>query len=291
VIPGIIFCIWFSLAPYVFVVENAGPIEALKKSKEYISGKFFEVFYRILGIIFVTAILMMILYLIPMINLSLLPIVSIFLALLIPLVISAIIVIYLVLLYENLKALKGRAISNPINKIFMTLIILILFLIIIFPFIFFAANFGSSLIKDMKRPVLPAPSRSVQKRNDIDQSPFVAQSTASAENNNVNPNITTNNNLNSTGSNNALNIGKCKAYGIKDKNENSIWFIAAGELVSSDNKSLWIIKLDQLNPRYGINIDSDTQFVGKQESAYKVGDCLIAAIRSSSFKATAISPQ
>jgi hypothetical protein len=42
IIPGLIFAAWFSLAPYVVLEEDAKPIEALKRSKDLVSGHVIE---------------------------------------------------------------------------------------------------------------------------------------------------------------------------------------------------------------------------------------------------------
>jgi hypothetical protein len=149
-------------------------------------------------------------------------------------------------------------------------------------------------LSDFNKPVVFDIPKDAVKFDDLikglmPQMQQVGTPSASVKNNNVNPNITKNNSISNTSSNNGLNIGRCKLYGI-NKNENNSSFIADGEVVNSGSSS-WIIKLDQLNPQYGINIDSNTQFVGKQESSYKVGDCLEATIQSSNLKASTISPQ
>ncbi len=43
IIPGIIFLYWFALAPYVLVDQDLGVIESLKKSRELVKGKFWEI--------------------------------------------------------------------------------------------------------------------------------------------------------------------------------------------------------------------------------------------------------
>lgn len=60
VVPGIIFGIWFSFAPY-FVVEGSGVVESLKQSKKLVAGFFWKtllryVIFAILGITIYTLI-------------------------------------------------------------------------------------------------------------------------------------------------------------------------------------------------------------------------------------------
>lgn len=137
IIPGIIFSIWFSFAIYVFIAEDAGIIEALKRSKEYVSGKFVEVVYRLIGGISMLILGTVILAVIPMVNFTV-GLVSAF-------IIDPLIIIYSILLYENLKNLSGKTISNPAGKgtvilliiiiaVFLASIILPIYLILLNPF-------------------------------------------------------------------------------------------------------------------------------------------------------------
>jgi hypothetical protein len=57
IIPGIIFIVWFFLVPYVVVVEEASPIEALKRSKKTVRGHFWEVLGRLALLFFFPALL------------------------------------------------------------------------------------------------------------------------------------------------------------------------------------------------------------------------------------------
>lgn len=47
IIPGIIFSVWFAFATFVLVMENAGVIESLKRSKSYVKGKWWAVAIRL----------------------------------------------------------------------------------------------------------------------------------------------------------------------------------------------------------------------------------------------------
>ena len=44
IVPGIIFCLWFSQTPYIIMEENLANTSALKRSKYYIKGRMSEVF-------------------------------------------------------------------------------------------------------------------------------------------------------------------------------------------------------------------------------------------------------
>jgi len=177
IIPGIIFSVWFSLAPYIFIAENTGPIEALKKSKEYISGKFFETLYRQIGIGFITG----------SITLILIPTLFFGGLLIIP-VLSIISIIYSFLLYENLKVLNGKSISNPVNKIIVALIVVIPIILIVC-FFATAVFMGSILTKNLiKKPKSPTYLQLNQNKNNVNvpnlqQFPRVQQPTQ--ENNSI----------------------------------------------------------------------------------------------------------
>lgn len=96
IVPGIIFAVWFSLSTYVFVVEGGRGVEALKKSKQYVTGNWWPVAGRflLLGIVYlaVSAIAGR--------NQILSSALSIFLA--------PFSTIYIFLLYENLSGNRSR---------------------------------------------------------------------------------------------------------------------------------------------------------------------------------------
>lgn len=49
IIPGIILSVWFAFATYVLVLENAGIVDSLKKSREYVRGKWWAIFGRLIA--------------------------------------------------------------------------------------------------------------------------------------------------------------------------------------------------------------------------------------------------
>ncbi len=49
-LPGLVFCIWFSFSWYVLVDEGLGAIDALVQSREYVRGRFFVVAGRLLAV-------------------------------------------------------------------------------------------------------------------------------------------------------------------------------------------------------------------------------------------------
>ncbi len=56
IIPGIIFMVWFSLGAFVIVDEKKGIIDAFKRSKELVKGRFWEIF-GIFGVLQIVSIL------------------------------------------------------------------------------------------------------------------------------------------------------------------------------------------------------------------------------------------
>lgn len=50
-IPGLICLVWFTVTPYIVMTENIHGFSALMKSKEYIRGKWFAVFWRLIAIV------------------------------------------------------------------------------------------------------------------------------------------------------------------------------------------------------------------------------------------------
>lgn len=53
IIPGIIFAIWFSLSYFVLLLEDIRGVEAMKRSKAYVKGKWWAVFGRLMFLIVV----------------------------------------------------------------------------------------------------------------------------------------------------------------------------------------------------------------------------------------------
>lgn len=121
VIPGIIFGIWFGLSYYVLVTENTGVIASMKKSKEYVSGKLVDIFYRnlLFGLFYIAAYIIF----------SIIPVVNLFSRLLDAFILAPLSLIFMFLIYENLKNLKGKTISNPTSKLKL-LALIILYLVV-----------------------------------------------------------------------------------------------------------------------------------------------------------------
>lgn len=96
VIPGIILAIWLCFSTYILIWENVKGIEALKRSKNLVSGYWWPVFWRFLGAGIIMAVLNMILNFIPLVGI-----------LVIAFVIAPVFMIYSALVYEEIKKIKG----------------------------------------------------------------------------------------------------------------------------------------------------------------------------------------
>lgn len=53
IIPGIILSVWFLFSQFVFVLEGKRSIAAMKASREYVRGKWWQVFYRLVVLLLV----------------------------------------------------------------------------------------------------------------------------------------------------------------------------------------------------------------------------------------------
>lgn len=109
IIPATLFSVWFGLSNYVLVTENTGVIESIKKSKEYVKGNFFEIFFRTTIFGFFSAVISSIVSFIPFIG----PLSSNIISTLVLMPLS---LIFTFLIFENLLKLKGKKISNPLSK-------------------------------------------------------------------------------------------------------------------------------------------------------------------------------
>lgn len=123
IIPGIIFGIWFSIASMIVVVEGLGGMTAILKSKSYVSGYWWEVFWRLLflglilggiGLIFGLPgwIINFIAGLTKSSSLSAIGDILSFAGSIVGFVLAPISVIYTFLVYKNLKAIKGEVKSE-----------------------------------------------------------------------------------------------------------------------------------------------------------------------------------
>lgn len=135
VLPGSIFMVWFSLVSYVLVAENIKGMNVLLKSREYVRGRFWEVLGRLVF-------LMALSFLPSAIELILFPgqhrppaIYSV-LSVVYGILLAPFSVLYGVLLYEKLKALRGEFAFQPTSKQKIPYIVIAIFAIVL-PIIFF----------------------------------------------------------------------------------------------------------------------------------------------------------
>ena len=98
-VPGIIFGVWFSFATFIVITEDLKGMDAILKSREYVRNYWWSVFWRVLFInIVITGIIIIV------------SIVSILIPLLVDIVsiiITPLIMIYIFLVYNNLRRIKG----------------------------------------------------------------------------------------------------------------------------------------------------------------------------------------
>jgi hypothetical protein len=90
-IPGILFLLWFGFAPFVLAVEGEGGMNALLRSREYVRGRWFDVFLRLFVIWIVSAVA------------GAIP----FLGLIISILFMPFMMIYVLHVYQGLRAEKG----------------------------------------------------------------------------------------------------------------------------------------------------------------------------------------
>jgi hypothetical protein len=97
IVPGVIFLVWFAFAQFILASEGERGMNALLKSKEYVRGKWFDVFLRLFVIWIMSGCVGMVPVIGPIVSLLFFPFVMIF--------------IYLV--YQDLKEIKGVGMEFP----------------------------------------------------------------------------------------------------------------------------------------------------------------------------------
>lgn len=101
IIPGIIVSIWLAFASFVLVLEGTKIIAAMKQSREYVRGKWWGVFYRLIMVTLFVFIVYVIASLIS--KIISVAVVSSIIELLINIIITPIVVAYMYLLYQDVK--------------------------------------------------------------------------------------------------------------------------------------------------------------------------------------------
>lgn len=101
IVPGIILTVWFSFSTFVLVLERGGVVESLKKSREYVRGRWWAVFGRIIvlgiGLILISMVISVVFVALP------LGIVSAALVAAFTMLLAPFAVIYMYLVYQDLK--------------------------------------------------------------------------------------------------------------------------------------------------------------------------------------------
>lgn len=64
-----------------------------------------------------------------------------------------------------------------------------------------------------------------------------------------------------------------------------------GEITEILQDGMWRINLDNLNLNFLVKMNTDTLFIGKQKSEYKVGDCITAIGEPESINVLVVKPQ
>lgn len=91
IIPGVIFLVWFAFGQFILVNNNEHGMNALLKSKAYVKGHWFDVFLRLFVVWIVSAFLGILPFIGPFLTIAFMPFMMIFVN----------------LIYEDLKAIKG----------------------------------------------------------------------------------------------------------------------------------------------------------------------------------------
>jgi len=126
IIPGILFAIWFILAPFVLIGEDARGMTALLKSREYIRGNGLAVFWRLFAFGLIVGLAFFALYLgisiiggiiIAVIKSSMVKLIAGLIFFFIPFIIQPIVAalnaIYTALIYEHLRAARPAPAFAP----------------------------------------------------------------------------------------------------------------------------------------------------------------------------------
>lgn len=166
IIPGIIFSTWFSFAVIIVVAEGLGGMDAILKSKEYVKGHWWEVFWRFLFIglvLFVINLVFLISswiinFIAQIVNNSALINIGViinFAGSIVGFLLAPLIVIYTYLVYKNIKEVKGDFAFTPSSGEKLKFIIVGLLGILLFiglfaiPILLLSSNKGGANSKAM----------------------------------------------------------------------------------------------------------------------------------------------
>ena len=96
IIPGLIFMVWYLFSGYIIIIQDVRPIEALKQSKKLVSGYFWQVAGRLLGVMLILIVFQAILGSIP------------FLGAVIVTLLTPFYVLVPYLIFDSLRTVKGK---------------------------------------------------------------------------------------------------------------------------------------------------------------------------------------
>ena len=144
-IPGYIFAVWFAFAIFIVIAEDLKGMDAILKSREYVRGHWWQTLWRFLFIYLV----MFGIIIVASVAFILLPI----LGNIVSVILTPLIMIYLFLVYQDLKRIKGDFEFQPsakAKKLFVAIGIigtLIMFIIFSLLFFFMFSNLDSAMDK------------------------------------------------------------------------------------------------------------------------------------------------
>ena len=131
IIPGIVFAMWFSLSAWVLIAEDSKGMDALLKSREYVRGRWWAVLGRIIIIGLVPFLLSLIFSLIPTLLFSFifksalaLWVISLITYPIILIIYTPLASIYMFMMYQNLRSLRGEIELVPARKSRTTFIVI-----------------------------------------------------------------------------------------------------------------------------------------------------------------------
>jgi hypothetical protein len=113
VIPGVILAVWFCFSYFTLALEGKRGVEALKASKEYVRGLWFDVFIRLLVLMMVTLLLIISGSIILGIVLGDSPVFNVLTDAL-SMLLSPFAIIYSYLMYVDVKKLKAHPPQEPV---------------------------------------------------------------------------------------------------------------------------------------------------------------------------------
>ncbi len=160
VVPGIIFATWFSLAVFVLIAEDLKGMDALLKSREYVKGKWVEIFWRFLFVSIISLIISLVSILI--FTFLKIPFGAQISPFVIGLFLTPLVMSYSYLVYNNIKAIKGEIAFAPTGGQKATFVILGILGLLLIPTILFSTIFlslGSAKEK----------ARDVRRQTDLNQ--------------------------------------------------------------------------------------------------------------------------